>query len=243
MKYVALFLTTLMLAMLSSCIDGEEEVFIKADGSARVKAVYRVPALLMTADDSEEMRTNITEEVERHRNLKLLTNRVENVGGERIITIEIEMDDMMQVGGILSGHTSGVKPSKADQMLHAIMGNISVALVGLKVDFSREVDLDPLLNGRGTSFLGDSEFRYIVHLPEAAESSNAHVVEDGGRTLRWAFKLSECGEKPIVLSMVAPVPLPWWVYALAVVVGAFLLWGVCVLVRKWKARHPRVATP
>ncbi len=119
------------------------------------------------------------------------------------------------------------------------MGTITVTLDGLKAGLTRDVDLGALLDenlGKNSaSILGDSEFRYIVHLPEAAETSNAHTVENDGRTLKWAFKLSECRNKPISLNMVASIPLPWWVYAAGIVILLLLAWGIYALVRKLRS--------
>jgi hypothetical protein len=239
MRRVLFSLLALVVFLLNSCIDGEEEVFIEADGSARVKAVYRVPGMLFSVEDAEELKTNIIEEVEKQKHLKLITNRVDKENGNRIVTIEIETDDMMALEGALAEHTPGVNPSKADKMLHAIMGNITVSLHGLSADFSREVDLRPMLEenlGKGSAtILGDSEFRYIVHLPKAVEQSNAHFIENGGKTLKWAYKLRECAQKPILLKMVAPIPLPWWVYAVVTVVLLLLVWGAW----KWVALKSR----
>jgi|FLMP01.1.fsa_nt_emb hypothetical protein len=245
MKYAIFCLLAIVTPLLTSCIDGEEEVYIKADGSAKVKAVYRVPGILFSAEDAEELKTNITEGIEKQKNLQLIANRVDKENGTRIITIEIETDDMMALEGVLADHTRGVNSSKADKMLHAIMGTITVNLDGLKAGLQRDVDLGPLLDANlgknSASILGDSEFRYIVHLPAAAETSNAHTVEDNGRTLKWAFKLRECRDKPISLNMVASIPLPWWVYAMVVLGLLVLAWAIFAFAKKWRARRLQTA--
>lgn len=238
MKHVIfLFLTSAML-LLSSCIDGEEDVYIEADGSARVKAVYRVPGVLFSAEDAEELKKNISEEIAEQEHLRLVTNRVDKKHGSRIITVEIETDDILALEGVLEEHIPGVNESKADKMLHALLGSITVRLDGLTADLSRDVELTPLLDeylGKNSpTILGESQFRYNIHLPVAVESSNAHTVENGGRTLRWVYQLSECREKPISLNMVAKIPLPWWVYALIGLAGLVLIFIGYVLIRKLK---------
>ena len=184
--------------------------------------------------------------MEKEKHLKLLTNTVVNENGVRVITIELETDNMMELEGALAAHTPGVKPSKADTMLLAIMGNITVNFKGLSADFTREEDLASLLEGQlgkgGAGILGKSEFRYTVHLPAAVDESNAHSVENGGRTLKWRYRLSECVEKPIVLHMVAPIPLPWWIYALAIVAALLLVWGIYALIKKLKVFKKRLET-
>lgn len=229
MRIVQIVLIGLSCLLLHSCIEGDEDIWIDADGSARVKAVYRVPGVLFSASDAEELKTNIAEEVENEKHLKLITNRVEKINGHRVITIEIETDDALALEGALAEHHPGVTPSKADKMLHAIMGRITIQQDGLSAEINREVDLSPLLDEhlgkKSAAMLGDSEFRYTVHFPDAVESSNAHVVENGGRTLKWAYKLRECANKPIVLNVVAKASLPWWVYGAGVIVVAVLCWG------------------
>ena len=238
MKRALFSFLALVTVLLNSCIDGEEEVFVEANGSARVKAVYRVPGVIFSAEDAEELRGNVIEEVAKQKHLTLITNRVDKENGNRVVTIEIETDDMMALEGSLAEHAPGVSPSKADKMLHAIMGNITVSLHGLSADFSREVDLGPLLRenlGKSSAtILGDSEFRYIVHLPEAAGQSNAHFVENGGKTLKWAYKLRECAHKPILLKMMAPIPLPWWIYAVVIAAGLLIAWSGYARIRKVK---------
>ncbi len=248
MKRALFSFLALVAVLLNSCIDGEEEVFVEADGSARVKAVYRVPGVMFSAEDAEELRVNVSEEVAKQKHLRLITNRVDKEEGNRVVTIEIETDDMTALEGALAERTPEVNPRKADKMLQAIMGNITVSLHGLSADFSREVDLGPLLRenlGRNSAaILGDSEFRYIVHLPKAVEQSNAHAIENGGKTLKWTYLLRHCAQKPILLKMVAPIPLPWWVYAVVIAAVLLVVWSIYSLIRKVKrARTKSLETP
>ncbi|MBT8043823.1 MAG: hypothetical protein KJO79_02635 [Verrucomicrobiae bacterium] len=226
----------ILAVLLNSCIDGEEEVFINADGSAKVKAVYRVPGILMNAQDSEELRTSITEEIARQKNLKLLTNRIDLEQGRRVLTIEIATDDVTALEGKLSDQTMGGNPSKADKILHAIIGKIVVNLDGLSAELTRNIDLKPLLDeylGKNSaSVLGESEFRYTVHLPTAVERSNAHEVGNGGRTLKWTYLLRDSQKRPMKLNMVARVPIPWWVYVFAVLVLVALVWSAYAFCKK-----------
>lgn len=239
MKCLHSIFLAFLCVLLSSCIDGEEEVFIEANGSARVKAVYRVPGMIFSAEDAEALRVSIEQEVGREKNLRLITNQVEKQKGNRVIILEIETDDVTGLEGRLAEHDPGVVPSKADKILHAIVGRIAVNMEGLSVNLTRKVDLRPLLEeyiGSGSaSMLGDSEFRYTVHLPEVAEKSNAHEVSNGGRTLKWSHKLVECSSKPITLSMTTPMPLPWWLYMVAALLLLVLVWGVYVMIRKLRA--------
>jgi len=230
MRCMVIFLMSLTLVMLHSCIDGEEEIFIEADGSARVKAVYRVHSMIFSAEDAKALKSSIAEEMEKQPNITLITNDVKLVDGHRVITIELETSDLTSLGETLSGGGESGE-EKVGKMLNTILGKIVVSQEGLNVSLRREVDLAPLMEGKvKPSMLGDSEFRYVIHLPKAAGANNAHVVDDDGRTLRWTFRLSETKKHPIILKMVAPIPLPWWVYGagglvlVLIAAGGVFLW-------------------
>jgi len=207
----------MVLLLLNSCIDGEEEVFVHADGSASMKVKYQVPGMIFSAEDADELVAIVGEEVGGNDALRLITNRVDTEKGVRIIRIEVETDSVMELDGMFDGISpqGGVEQSKSDKLWRCLLGNMDVNVEGLSVGITREVDLEPLLNQylgkKSASLLGESEFRYAIHLPETVGQSNAHEVTAGGQTLKWRYKLSECKKKPIVMDLQVPISLPWWV--------------------------------
>ncbi|MBK1856111.1 hypothetical protein JO972_14155 [Verrucomicrobiaceae bacterium 5K15] len=242
MKQAILTLLTFALLLLNSCIDGEEEIFLHSDGSARLKAVYTVPVLIFSDEDAAELEAIIAKEIGDEKDLELVTNTVAKVNGKQVITIELKTDNVVDLEGLLDDHDDpgeGESESKSDKMLHALVGKFVIEREGLQADIHRKVDLAPLLEQymgkRGVSLLGDSEFRYTIHFPHAVDYSNAHEVLNEGKTLKWRYKLAESKTKPIELVMVATVPLPWWLYAAAgsvLVVLLLLLWS---LIRRLRA--------
>lgn len=229
---------TIFCLLLHACIEGDEEVFIYADGSARVKATYRVPSAVLSRKEADEFTQLLEQEVGENKNLRLVTNRVDREQGQRVIRIEIETDDVSQLEGITVDHSSEEERSKSDKILHALLGSIDVQVHGLTASLERRVELKPLfdeyLGKNAAVMLSDAEFRYVVYLPKGAQHSNAHEVSDDGRILRWRYDLSELKGKPISMEMTAPIPLPWWVYAVGVALGLLLLWGVWCMWRKLK---------
>ncbi len=220
MKLFIFSLLAMSLMLLNSCIDGEEEVFIHADGSGRVKLQYQVPGMIFSDADAKVLIETIEREVGKRENLQLLTNRVENENGQKIIHVEIATDNVagLDDDDVSEDDTSSEsdEASKSDKWLHALLGDVKVDVSGVSAAVSRQVNLEPLLEEylgtRGVSLLGESEFRYTVHLPTAVEQSNAHEVLNGGKTLKWRYLLRECKQKPIVMGLKASIPLPWWVY-------------------------------
>ena len=240
MKYLLNALLCAALLLLSGCIDGDEEIFLRADGGARVLAIYRVPTLLLSVQDAEDLRSSIENEVGSAKNLKLLTNKVEKHQGNRVITFEIETDDVMALEGVLAEHDPALQMSKGDKILHAIIGRMVVNIEGFSVKLIREVQLEPLLDeylgSNGASMLGDSTFRYTVHLPDAVESSNAHEVLNEGRTLKWTHKLIDSSTSPIIMTLTAPIPIPGWMFVLAALFLAAIIWSWYVLMARSRAQ-------
>ncbi|MCA9003195.1 MAG: hypothetical protein KDB61_14825 [Planctomycetes bacterium] len=243
MRIVQWVLIAISSLVLHSCIEGDEEVWIHADGSARVKATYRVPGLVMTAAEADELTALVAEEVGADAGLRLLANRVDLERGQRVIRIEVEAADITRLEDLVTEHAPGGERSKADKMLHALLGSIDVKAEGLSASLRREVDITPLLDeyvGKNAAvLLSEAEFRYAVHLPKSVERTNAHAVSDGGRTLRWKYRLGDLRREPMVMEMAAPVPLPWWVYA--ALGGIVVLVVVLLALRVVRARRPAVS--
>lgn len=220
MKWLLYGLLSILLVSLNSCIDGEEEVFLNADGSGRMKVQYRVPGMLLSQREADELVAIIDKEVGEKDNLQLVANRVDSQKGQKIIRIEIEAKNVVELDGMLDDHGEGSESEatgKTDKILHALLGEMEVTISGLSASVKRAVDLDPLLHEylgkNGSVLLGESEFRYTVHLPEAVEQSNAHETSQDGKTLKWVYKLRECKQTPINMHLQAPISIPWWGYA------------------------------
>lgn len=237
-----MLLLALFTALLSSCIEGDEEIFLNADGSARMIAVYSLPAIIFSDEDAAKMKEQIAKELGEEEKINLLTNKIERSSGKQVITIEIEAANILDLEALMDKGEDENKQdaSKSEQVLDALLGELSFRREGLAAGVNRKVDLKPLLDKfvgeRWPSMLGDSEFRYTVHFPKPVKASNAHEVSNGGKTVKWAYKLNECGENPIELDVVTSVPLPWWVYAILVILILLLLLGAWKMVC-W-ARRP-----
>jgi len=242
---------TLLMLTLNSCkIDGEEEITIREDGSAHLAMRYEVPAIFLSLEEANELVAIFDKSLGHKDHLKLITNRIDSVKGQQIIHLVFETDPEVDFDGLFDedkeGEGGGEK-KKSNQLLRAIVGDVDAKVDGLSVGVTRQVNLQPLLDKymgkRSTSMLGDYEFRYTINLPKAAEQSNAHQVLDGGKTLKWTYLLREMKEKPMVMEVVAPIPLPWWVYALVGIIGLLALALVYWVVRRVmkKIRQKRIA--
>ena len=242
MKSLGRMFLFLLTVLLSSCIEGDEEIFLNADGSARLKAVYSLPAIIFSDEDAERMKEQIAKEIGEEEKIILLTNKVEKVNGKQVITIEVETGNLVRLEDLMGDDDlDDDSGDKSEQILDTLLGEFTYQREGLAVGLNRKVDLAPLLDKyvgpRWPSMVGDSEFRYTIHFPKAVKTSNAHESFNGGRTVKWKYKLSDCRETPIELSIVAPIPVPWWLYAGLGCVVVLILVGIW----KWVARMKRRA--
>ena len=233
MKWICLFIAL----MLVSCIEGDEEIFINADGSGKVKLIYKVPTLLLDEQASQALTESVNQNVGGDENLRLITNRVDQSKGQKLIVIEVEADDVMKLhlpeAGPYEGDDTEPQPIN---ILDTIIGNVGVKLQGLQTHIQRDVNLAPLLEekfGEGAlSGLGAAEFKYALHLPVPAQSTNAHEVENNGKTLKWTYRLSEMKEKPIQLLVTSRVPIPWWIYAAGGAVIFLIILMIFIVLRR-----------
>lgn len=238
MKPILFFFLTLSVLLINSCIDGEEEVFIRADGSAKMKVAYQLPGMFFSQKKADQLVGKVEKAVGEKENLRLLTNEVETTSkGQRIIRIEVEAVNMVELDGMFeSDDEVGDDPSDSDIILDSLLGELNVDINGLAVGATRKVDLaalfDKFVGKNSLSQMGDAEFRYTVHLPEAANQSNAHQVLNGGKTLKWRYQLSQSKQNPIDMQVEAPIPLPWWLYVILAFAG-FLLIALVWLLGRW----------
>ena len=239
MKWISLFIALVLV----SCIEGDEEIFVNADGSGKVKLVYKVPALLLDEQASVALTESVNQNVGGDKNLRLITNRVDQSDGQKLIVIEIEADDVMKLNlpeaDTCNGdYTESQSINILDKIniLDAIIGKVGVKLQGLQTHIQRDVNLMPLLKERfgegALSGLGAAEFKYALHLPVPAQSTNAHEVENNGKTLKWTYRLSEMKEKPIQLLVTSRVPIPWWIYAAGGAVILLIILMIFIVLRR-----------
>ena len=107
MKRALFIFLSLLACMLSSCIDGEEEIFINDDGSASLKAVYSLPALILSDADAEELRKTVAKELGSDEKIRLVQNTVERSKGRQVITIELETDNLLDLEDLVPDEESG----------------------------------------------------------------------------------------------------------------------------------------
>lgn len=243
MKWFCYLLASVIMLLVSSCIDGDEEVWINKDGSARMRAEYRVPATAVSQGEAEQIMGSIRKAIEKDPGMELVEYSATKSKGKRVIVVELTTTNLMKLKNMVPKEGKGGKPAELTEeqrvMLHVI-GKISVQVEGMDIEMRRKVKLAPLLEkyvGKKSSIpYKTSQFRYILHLPFPVESSSATETLDNGRTLIWESRLSDYREEPLVMEFKARVPLPWWVYVAGVGIVLILVFFLFLIFRRLKRR-------
>jgi hypothetical protein len=232
------FLAIAAAGLLTSCIDGHEEIWLNADGSGRADATYSLPAAAASLQGGESGIHRMIEEFLRA--TPAISNSscaVTTVGDRLKIRVQTRFDSALDLKDISASSAIKKLPSAA----HGLAGEIKAEVRGLSVDFARTMRLGDALPGSQfipASQLAGRNLTYIIHLPKAATDSNATRTEDSGRTLIWDFPLSEALQGPITTRLTAPIPIPIWAIATISIFGIALM---IIAARKLIRRQPSPA--
>lgn len=238
-----LLLPVPLFLLLGSCIDGEEHTWLEQDGSGRLEARYKMPVLVMNNfGGAEELAHTLQEAADRdpHVALSRIDHRLER--GSVIFEFAGTFDDLRMLCTFPQRQLRDPERPDEPVQAEALFGETDLRINPLGISFHRTVDLSPVLPEnikRAPGILGDSSFRYHLHLPVDARETNAHGRSDEGTTLTWSFVLKDHVSKPMILTARAPLPIPSWVWWTV----ATTLLGGALLVRRTLRRGPRRATP
>jgi hypothetical protein len=240
---VGRFLALTAAGLLSSCIDGREEIWLEATGSGRANVTYSIPAAATRLYGGEAgIRRMIEEFLKNSAAISSSSCAVTTKGDRLEIEVEARFDSALDLKNISTG--SAIK--KLPPAANGLTGEIQAEVRGLSVDFARTVRLGDSLPGSQfipASQLAGRHLTYIIHLPKAATDSNASRTENSGHTLIWEFPLSEALQGPITIRLAAPIPIPGWAIAAISILGILLLLLLLFILRKFIPRLDRHSIP
>ena len=221
---------------LQSClIEGEEEIWIDADGAGKVRIQYTLPTrMVKTMGDPQAYIRAIREIDEKEDGAKVTALSFEEIGkqsllgGQSRFIMEAEFDDVLKFFEIAERNEQDfVAETGADSDdLENIAGDIDLEMNLLTPRVKRTISLDHLLPPTARKFpnaLGKSSFSYTYHIPFPIEKTNAHYVSEDKKTVRWKFLLKEHVDKPLVMELETSIPLPWWLIAIIVILSLIVI--------------------
>lgn len=211
-------------ALLTSCFDGKEELWLAKDGAAAYEATYDVPTTTVRLGGGEaKLRSSVDEWLKESPEVRCEAFDITQHEDRTRIHIRISCASVLKIAELS-------KPEKSKSMpnpFQHLAGVVEVKRDGLDVELTRTISPNRALIGG--LFLPRKEIDgrrlvYVMHLPKAPLESNATRTEDDGRTLVWDYTLAEGLKHPLVTRLKGRVPLPWWVFGGAGVVGVGLVW-------------------
>lgn len=240
LRFLCIVSLGILCALLSSCIDGQEELTILDDGSGTMQISYNIPLRALSASETKQLEDFIKEVDQRHASITLTHFSTQPSGfGMQRLEASLEFTSIQEVAKIYEDEICGPNAPQPEPQMKgliekacALVGKFRTTFTGLSVSVDREVDLQPLFEAKITNpkALGESEFRYIMHLPHAVGETNATSVSEDRKTLQWTVKLRDHFDKPIIMH--SSIPLPWWLVLGTGAIALLLLLLIVWLVRK-----------
>ena len=199
--------------LLTSCIDGREEMCLNPNGSGRMEIEYSLPASAAKLQGGVDgIRTMIDHFLTTSPGIKSSSYEVTSDQGRLNVLVRASFDSVLDLKKISpSGSATQVPPS-----VSGFAGKVDLKMHGRTVDLTRTVAPGQALPG--SIFMPASKFKdrrlvYIIHLPVAADESNATRIEDDGHTLVWDVALADAVKAPISTHFKATIPIPKWIIA------------------------------
>ena len=215
--------------LLCSCIEGEETTWLERDGSGRLEAVYKMPPLVMRSfggPDALAEKLQSAAARDQHVSLNYVSHRTER--GSVIFEFSGTFDDLRNLCTFPQRQLRDPDNPHEPVQAEALFGKTILKIDALGIAVHREVDISSIFPKniqRSPAILGDSAFRYTLHLPVPARSTNASDISSNRQQLEWKFLLKEHATTPMVLTAEAPLPLPIWLWP----VFAAVLAVVCAI--------------
>lgn len=216
----------------TSCVEGEEEIWIHQDGSGRILAHYELPGIAKNSlgNPNDTIRAlKIIDEKEDGIEIQQLTFGEKK--GKIVFHLEATFENALDLLELVERNEetfieeSGSDPAQID----AIAGIIDFKFEDLTPMFNRTVSLGglfPPMVSKRPGMLGPSNFKYTIHLPAKVKDTNAHAISEDGKTVSWTFFLKNHFDQPMQMSLTTELPIPWWALAILALIVFGLAWLV-----------------
>ncbi len=220
MKSSYLALLWIPIVLLSSCVESEEEIWIHANGSGKLKISQEMPALALSEVGDPQAYVDVIHEIdalEDSVSIQHLTYEME--GSKLVFRLEASFENILKLEEIGTRHTTrfltatGADPEK----MATASGETTVKLDGLQPSFQRVIDIGSLIPApvkKMPILLGNASSSFTMHFPSKVKETNAHQISNGGKTIHWNFLLKNHLEEPMVMNATSSLPIPWWAWAL-----------------------------
>ncbi|MBQ98191.1 MAG: hypothetical protein CMP30_09370 [Roseibacillus sp.] len=230
-----LLLVSLALCLaLSGCIEGEEQIWLRADGSGRIEARYKMPsAVAKRIGEPAELVRALQEAAERDPHVEITDLTYTTEGGGITLTFSGTFDSLNKLTSFPQRQLRDA--SKPDKRVQAevLFGESAMVISDDNITYNREVDISWLLQSNPATksiakmpaLFGKSSLTFILNLPGEAQESNASSQSEDKLRLEWNFLLKEntTGPMPMTARAALPASKPPWLFLLAILPLVFLV--------------------
>lgn len=233
-----LFLSSIIALLLNSCIDVREEYWIHQDGSARAELSYEIPtSAARSSGGSAGLQQKIDQMLRDRKEIHRFSTQLITEGDRTRILIRAEIENLRDLEGLTKNESLKNVPSN----LKHLAGEVSADVQGLSILIKRRIsvpDALPALLYIPEEQLQGHRMVYILHLPQAAISSNATDRWDDGKSLIWDLPLTQAIRKPFTTEFKTALPIPWRLIASIAAGLGILIAGFIRLRRRWNRKRP-----
>ncbi len=233
-RFLIYLLLSLITGLLVSCIDGREEIWINADGSGRAEICYEIPTAATHLQNGvegvrEKLETLVTQSPELN-----ATYSIVETGDRLRVTVHARFPSAPDLAKAANAKNRENLPVAS----RYLTGEFAFFRDGRTIDISRTISAGKAIPG--ARFIPERQLRdrklvYILHLPTAAEESNATAVTDNGRTLTWEYPLSDALREPFTTHFKVKIPIPLWLWAAGISTVLFIALLLLFLIRRIRA--------
>lgn len=222
--------------LLSSCIEGEEEIWVNPDASGRVRLEVTAPTLIFSRFGGvEQVIAEAKEGFSTSDNVTLTTIEAVPDGGRTTLKAALAFRDAREVGDLLKRFRDPAFPDEKSQE-ELVVGETELDIGIPDLSFTRSIDVRGLLppeaqNPMTLRLLGDSQINYRMNLPTAVRTHNADQISPDRRSLEWNVPLQRLLAGPVEMEFTAPLPRLTFYFVLA---GVLLLIILVASIFIWK---------
>ncbi len=225
--------------VLSSCIEGEEEIWINPDASGRVRFQVSAPTVAFAKFGGvDQVITDAREGLLQSENVTLTSVEAAATGTNTTLKASFTFKDAREMGNILKSFRDPDTPDeKSEEEIFVGETDLTIGIPDLS--FSRKIDIRELLppeaqNPMALRLLGNSRFTYRMHLPTPVRTHNASSVSKDGKSLAWEVPLQELLAGPVEMKFTAPLPYLVRYFSLVALALLAIIVSVFFLLKKRK---------
>jgi hypothetical protein len=233
-----LFLGSVIALLLNSCIDVREEYWIHQDGSALAELSYEIPtSAARSSGGSAGLQQKVDQLLRDCKEVHRFSTQLSTEGDRTRIMIHAEIKNLRDLEGL----TKNESLKNASSNLKYLAGEVSANIQGLSILIKRRISIPdalPALRYIPEEQLQGHRMVYILHLPQAATSSNATDRWNDGKSLIWDIPLTQAIRKPFTTEFKTALPIPWRLFVGVAAGLGILIASLFRLRRRWNRKRP-----